>query len=112
MSRAKHDPSASCATRPSLTGIEKRAEDVRRNAQYGKESRSRRLVNEASAADVPTLTDALRAALAVLSPHWEYQTHREAKFGRTGSSCVCEVCDAMRAITQHLDLTDPEGDPT
>lgn len=33
------------------------------------------------------------------SSHWEYQTRREAKFGREGSSCVCAVCDIMRALT-------------
>ena len=99
-------------TRPSLAGIEHRVKDVRRNAQYGKESRSRRLVNEASAADVPALTAAVCDVLKVATPHWENQTRREAKFSRPGSACVCEVCDIMRALAAHLDLTDPEGEPT
>lgn len=38
-----------------LAAIRARVEDVRRNAQYGKASRSRRIVNEASAADIPAL---------------------------------------------------------
>ena len=31
--------------------------------------------------------------------HWGYQTRREAKFGREGSSCVCGVCAIMRALS-------------
>ena len=61
---------------------------------------------------VPALTAAVRDVLAALAPHWDAQVRREAKFGRSGSACVCEACDAMRAIATHLDLTDPEGDPT
>ena len=61
---------------------------------------------------VPALTAAVRDVLAVLAPHWDAQVRREAKFGRSGSACVCEACNAVRAIIAHLDLTDPEGDPT
>ena len=61
---------------------------------------------------IPALTAAVRDVLAALTPHWDAQVRREAKFGRPGSACVCEVCDAVRAIAAHLDLTDPEGDPT
>ena len=61
---------------------------------------------------VPALTAAVRDVLAALTPHWDAQVRREAKFGRSGSACVCEACNAVRAIIAHLDLTDPEGDPT
>ena len=62
--------------------------------------------------DLPALTAAVRDVLKAATPHWENQTRREAKFSRPGSACVCEVCDIMRALAAHLDLTDPEGDPT
>ena len=61
---------------------------------------------------VPALTAAVRDVLRVAAPHWENQTRREAKFNRPGSACVCEVCKIVRALAAHLDLTDPEGDPT
>ena len=66
----------------------------------------------AARAAVPDLLAAVRDVLAVLAPHWDAQVRREAKFGRSGSACVCEACNAMRALATHLDLTDPEGDPT
>ena len=44
------------------------------------------------------LTDTLDWVRAVCAEHWEYQTRREAKFGRTGSSCICHACEVMRAI--------------
>ena len=96
-------------TRPSLAGIEKRVEDVRRNAQYGNGSRSRRLVNEASAADAPALTAAVRDVLAM---------HAEATCSRGYPQAYCIDCDqawpcaTVRALAARLDLTDPEGDPT
>ena len=64
--------------------------------------------------DVPALTAAVRDVLKVAAPHWEWATRRETKFGRPASdaSCVCEVCKIVRALAAHLDLTDPEGDPT
>lgn len=34
----------------------------------------------------------------ICADHWDYQVRREAKFGRAGSSCVCEICDVMRAL--------------
>ena len=63
---------------------------------------------------VPALTAAVRDVLKVAAPHWEWATRRETKFGRPASdaSCVCEVCKIVRALAAHLDLTDPEGDPT
>ena len=63
---------------------------------------------------VPALTAAVRDVLKVAAPHWEWATRRETKFGRPASdaSCVCEVCKIVRALATHLDLTDPEGDPT
>ena len=62
--------------------------------------------------DLVDLTAAVRDVLKAAAPHWENQTRREAKYGRAGSACVCEVCDIMRALAARLDLTDPEGDPT
>ena len=63
---------------------------------------------------VDALTAAVRDVLKVAAPHWEWVTRRETKFGRPASdaSCVCEVCKIVRALATHLDLTDPEGDPT
>lgn len=63
---------------------------------------------------VPALTAAVRDVLKVVAQHWEWATRRETKFGRPASdaSCVCEVCKIVRALAAHLDLTDPEGDPT
>jgi len=43
----------------------------------------------------PILSAGLREACA---DHWGYQLRRESKFGREGSSCVCDVCNVMRAI--------------
>ena len=62
--------------------------------------------------DLDALTAAVRDVLAALTPHWDAQVRREAKFGRSGSACVCEACNAVRALATHLDLTDTEGDPT
>ena len=62
--------------------------------------------------DLVDLTAAVRDVLKAAAPHWENQTRREAKFNRPGSACVCEVCDIVRALATHLDLTDPEGEPT
>ena len=55
-------------------------------------------------AAAPALLDAVRAALAVILPHWDTETRREKKSGRTGSACVCETCNIYRAITAHIDL--------
>ena len=63
-------------------------------------------------AAAPDLLAAVRDVFAALAPHWDAQVRREAKFGRSGSACVCEACNAVRALIAHLDLTDPEGDPT
>lgn len=52
---------------------------------------------------VPAMAAALTAAMDALSEHWQYQVRRESKFGRKGSSCVCDVCDAMRAIETALE---------
>lgn len=46
----------------------------------------------------PALLTAVENVLELLSPHYESQVRREAKFGRKGSACVCEVCRAMEAI--------------
>ena len=62
-------------------------------------------------AAAPDLLAAVRDVLAALAPHWDAQVRREAKFGRSGSACVCEACNAVRALIAHLDLTDLEGDP-
>ena len=103
-------------TRPSLAGIEQRAEarasyaDERSETEHDPEEYS--ALADGSAADVPALLAAVRDVLKAATPHWENQTRREAKFNRPGSACVCEVCDIMRALAARLDLTDPEGDLT
>ena len=58
-----------------------------------------------SVADIPTLMAEIERIQAQLdavkeigSEHWNAQIKRESKFGRTGSSCVCEVCKIMRAL--------------
>ena len=125
-------------TRPSLAGIEQRAAAATAGPWEASGSHvgttwtgasdwsgpidDRELVATASPADaaliahartdLPALTAAVRDVLKAATPHWENQTRREAKFSRPGSACVCEVCDIMRALAAHLDLTDPEGDPT
>ena len=126
-------------TRPSLAGIEKRAEVFHLHVpvsrcdtwEHGsscpgvercKNCRRRwpcTFITDAEAAFiadartvVPALTAAVRDVLRVAAPHWENQTRREAKFNRPGSACVCEVCKIVRALAAHLELTDPEGDPT
>ena len=47
---------------------------------------------------------ALRARIDAVkeigSKHWNAQIKRESKFGRPGSSCVCEVCKIMRALKE------------
>ncbi len=57
-----------------------------------------------------TLLDALDADEAKLArvreavaEHWDYQIRREAKFGRSGSSCVCGECRVMRALDGRAD---------
>ena len=127
-------------TRPSLAGIEQRAAAATEGPWEASGSHvvtswtgasdwsgpidDRELVATASPADaaliadartvVPALTAAIRDVLKVAAPHWEWATRRETKFGRPASdaSCVCEVCKIVRALAAHLDLTDPEGDPT
>ena len=128
-------------TRPSFAGIEKRAEVFRLHVpvsrcdtwEHGsscpgvercKNCRRRwpcTFITDAEAAliahartAVPALTAAIRDVLKVAAPHWEWATRRETKFGRPASdaSCVCEVCKIVRTLAAHLDLTDPEGDPT
>ena len=60
-----------------------------------------------SVADIPTLLaeiERIQAQLGAVkeigSKHWNAQIKRESKFGRPGSSCVCEVCKIMRALTE------------
>ena len=125
-------------TRPSLAGIEKRTVEAtpgpwKRGWYAGVVNPKSRVMTDragyntcladylsepdaafivAARTAVPALTAAVRDVLTALAPHWGAQVRREAKFGRSGSACVCEACDAMRALAAHLDLTDPEGDPT
>lgn len=122
-------------TRPSLAGIEQRTAAATAETfevTYGTRERARVwieddttpfaefIVGDAADAqlfahartDLDALTAAVRDVLTALAPHWDAQVRREAKFGRSGSACVCEACDAMRALAAHLDLTDPEGEPT
>ncbi len=49
-------------------------------------------------AEVERLRARLDAVKEIGSEHWNAQIKRESKFGRTGSSCVCEVCNIMRAL--------------
>ncbi|MGO3067117.1 MAG: hypothetical protein ACTIIT_13910 [Brevibacterium linens] len=51
-----------------------------------------------ASATLPALLTAVENVLELLSPHYESQVRREAKFGRKGSACVCEVCRAMEAV--------------
>ena len=59
--------------------------------------------------DIPALTAAVRDVLAL---HWEATCSR----GYPQAYCVdCDQawpCPTVRALAAHLDLTDPEGDPT
>ena len=54
--------------------------------------------------DVPQLAAALRAVLDVISPHYATMLRREAKFGRTRSSCCCKQCQTMHAIADALGI--------
>ena len=118
-------------TRPSLAGIEPFSDapwsfqpwgDQNQNGDYAEsilfDAREEALTYGLPDADgaliaaAPDLLAAVRDVLAALAPHWDAQVRREAKFGRSGSACVCEACNAMRALAAHLDLTDPEGEPT
>ena len=57
----------------------------------------------AARTDVPALVAALRAVLDVIGPHYATMLRREAKFGRTRSSCCCcEQCRAVQAIADAL----------
>ena len=49
-------------------------------------------------AEIERLRARLDAVKEIGSEHWNAQIKRESKFGRTGSSCVCEVCKIMRAL--------------
>ena len=49
-------------------------------------------------AEIERLRARLDAVKEIGSEHWNAQIKRESKFGRTGSSCVCEVCNIMRAL--------------
>lgn len=40
---------------------------------------------------------------AVCADHWVDQVRREAKFGRTGSACVCGICEVMRVLGDPVD---------
>ena len=110
-------------TRPSLAGIEQgdHAWEVKcptcgaapGRPCYGNGEMPRHMTHGARAAvRLKALTAAVRDVLKAAAPHWENQTRREAKYGRAGSACVCEVCDIMRALAARLDLTDLEGEPT
>ena len=80
-------------TRPSLAGIEQRTERSPMSTWTA----------------VPALLAAVRDVLAV---------HYEATCSRGYLQAFCIDCDqswpcaTRRAIAAHLDLTDPEGDPT
>lgn len=52
--------------------------------------------------DVPDLVQALEDAIEVLRPHYEFHLRRSERYERTGSDCVCDACNAMRAIEDAL----------
>lgn len=93
-------------TCPSLAGIEQRAE-AHQDWQGRFDSRERVDTALASAADVPALTAAVRDVLAL---------HYAEPYAQGPDYCAeCNhkwPCPTVRAIAAHLDLTDPEGDPT
>ena len=112
-------------TRPSLAGIEQRTEarvsyaDERSETEHDPEDYA--ALADESAADVPALTAAVRDVLAL---------HRAVEVEPSDTICAgCSTlrgageslryfpvteypCETVRALTAHLDLTDPEGDPT
>jgi len=99
-------------TRPSLAGIEQRAE-AHQDWQGRFDSRERVETALASAADVPALTAAVRDVLAIHIPE---KPRRDPDFHHTDRVCIeCGdmfPCRTYTALAAHLDLTDPEGDPT
>ena len=71
------------------------------------------LITDARTA-VPALTAAVRDVLALHAPV-QYGTSPllVCQHCRTGQgNRVAHPCPTVRALTAHLDLTDPEGDPT
>ena len=86
-----------------LHQIEERAEDARRNREmYSKDSRSRRITQEASAKDVPRLLAAIRAVE-------EVHQKRGASWPHNGGVFVCGAdgaiwpCPTIRALTNALE---------
>ena len=53
---------------------------------------------EGLAQEVASLLARLDAVKEVSSKHWDAMLRREAKFGRTGSACICEICKIMRVL--------------
>lgn len=102
-------------TRPSLAGIEKRAE-AHQNWQSRFNSRERVETALASAADVPALRAAVGDVLALHQPEpCGDVDHTPGECAGDAPCIECFVeypCPTVRALATHLDLTDPEGEPT
>ncbi len=43
-------------------------------------------------------TAATERVRAIIKTHVDYQLNREAKFGRTGTGCICEQCQILAAL--------------
>ena len=91
-------------TRPSLAGIEKRTERSPMSTWTA----------------VPALTAVVRDVLALHQGDWSCgnPAHTNPDVGCPECGEYCADCDqtwpcaTVRALAAHLDLTDPEGDPT
>lgn len=97
-------------TRPSLADIEKR-DALRVHLKGAGAPALMAEKNAASAADVPALTAAVRDVLAL---HQE-DGHGECSHCPDPSDAHWSApypCPTVRALAAHLDLTDPEGEPT
>lgn len=106
-------------TRPSLAGIETRAE-AHQDWRGRLDSRERVETALASAADTPALNEAVRDVLALHASAWPCGNPRHTNPDGGCPECedICADCSqswpcaTVYALATHLDLTDPEGDPT
>ena len=83
-------------TRPSLAGIEQRAERSPMSTWTA----------------VPALTAAVRDVLALHQEHEDTGKCNECTFAPYSQASVSWPCPTVRALAARLDLTDPEGEPT
>ena len=128
-------------TRPSLAGIEQRTAEategpweatqdkcwgeaypslnIQRVYEYTDYDPARAGCEPLDAEDVAFIAAARTAVPALLAAIRDVLTlHREATCSRGYPQGYCDECDhaypcpTVRALAAHLDLTDPEGDPT